>query len=398
MPNAIKTLNDGDITREALRILKNGNSILKNVDRQYDEDFGKPGRKNAGQLLIRLPNRYTTGTGRTITPQDTQERTTRLVTGTQRHVPVQFFSDELTLSLDDFSKRILRPAMSILASMVALDVALAMAKGFAHVVGTPGTTPSSFALYGAAGEMLDWQTAPRDGGRVVMLNPTHMAATVDANKGLFAPSDRIGDQYESGIVEKMTGFRFDMDQSLPTIVNGDRTGRQTNQASSTNGDTTLTIGSGSGTIKAGEMFTIAGVYEVNPDTKLSTGRLKVFTAAADGTTSITLSDPIFKTGPHQNFYHSGGDIPNTTALTMIGSASTGYSRSFAYHESAVALATADLEVPKGTDMAYRARMDGLSLRFIRDYDTINDNWIGRFDVYYGILVTRPQWGVQIIGA
>lgn len=398
MANTLKTLNDGDITREALRIFKNSNALLKRVNRQYDDSFAQTGAKNGGTLNIRKPNRYTVGSGRTITPQDTPEQTVALVVATQSHVPVQFFSSELTLSLDDFSSRILRPAMSVLGTSVAQAVGTAMAAGFHQTVGTAGTAPSAFLTYAQAGELLDWQTAPRDGNRSVVLNPTAMAATVDAHKGLFHASDEIESQNKTGVMEQMTGFRFDMDQSLPTITNGTRASYQTNAPSGiTNGTTVIPIDTGTGTLAAGETFTIAGVYEVNPDTKVSTGRLKNFTVATAYTSggSLSIGQALYKSGAYQNI---SADIPDNTALTMLsGTASTGYARNMAFHRDAVVLATADLEMPKGTDMASRAVMDGISLRFVRAYDVTNDNFIGRFDVLYGVKVVREEWGVQILG-
>lgn len=398
MPNTIKNLSDGDITREALRILKNANGILRKVNRQYDEDFGKEGHKNAGTLLIREPNRYTVGTGRTITPQDTSEVTTSLVVATQKHVPVQFFSSELALSLDDFSERILRPAMSVLASDIAKSVALAAAEGFNQYVGTPGTTPTSFLTFAQAGERLDWQTAPRDGNRAVVLNPTAMAATADAQKGLFAPGGAIGKQYESGMLDQMTGFDFVMDQSLPTIAHGAGASYLTNTPSGiTNGSTSLAVDTGTGALTAGQQFTIAGMNEVNPDTKASTGQLKVFTVAsayAGGAGNIAVSEAMYKSGARQNL---SADVPDNTAVTLIGSASTSYVRNLAFHRDAIVLATADLPLPKGVDMANREKMDNLSLRFIRFYDGTNDNFIGRFDILYGIKVVRPSWGCVVYG-
>lgn len=397
MANTIKTLTDGDITREALRILKNANSIIKSVNRQYDDRFAREGAKNGGTLQIRLPNRYTVGTGRTITPQDTTEQTTALVVGTQKHVPVQFYSSELTLSLDDFSSRILKPAMSVLASTVAADVATACASAFTNYVGTPGSTPTSFLTYAQAGERLDWQTAPRDGNRSMILNPTAMAATADAQKGLFAPAGTIGDQYESGMLDKMTGWSFDMDQSLPTITHGAGASYQTNTPTFTSGSSTIAVDTGTGALSAGQQFTIAGVNEVNPDTKASTGQPKVFTVAsayAGGNGNITISQPIYTSGAYQNV---SATIPDNTALTLIGSASTSYVRNLGFHRDSVVLATADLEMPKGVDMANRQSIDGLSLRFVRFYDGTNDNFIGRFDVLYGIKVVRPEWGVTVYG-
>lgn len=400
MANTIKTLSDGDITNEALRILKNTNGVLKCVDRQYDDNFGKEGEKNAGSLLIRIPNRYTVATGRTITPQDTTETTTTLTVGTQKNVPVQFYSSELALSLDKFSDRILKPAMAVLASDIAKSVSLACAQGFTNYVGSAGTTPTSFLTFAQAGERLDWQTAPRDGDRNVILNPTGMAAVVDAQKGLFAPSGSVGDQYKTGMMESMTGFDFVMDQSLPVIAHGAGASYTTHGTTplASNGASALAIITGTGALTAGQQFTIAGVNEVNPDTKASTGQLKVFTVASDyagGAGNVTVSQPIYTSGPYQNV---SATIPTTTALTLIGSASTSYSRHLAFHKSAVALATADLPLPKGQDMAYRAVQDGLSLRFIRFYDGTNDNFIGRFDILYGIKVVRPEWGCVVYGA
>lgn len=396
MPNTLKDLSSGDITREALRILKNQNSIIHAVNRQYDDRFAQTGAKNGGTLQIRLPNRYTVGTGRTITPQDTTELTTSLVVATQKHVPVQFFSSELTLSLDDFSTRILKPAMSVLASNIAADVAQKSAEAFVNYVGVPGTTPSAFLTYGQAGERLDWQTAPRDGQRCVILTPTAMAATVDAQKGLFHSSSEISDQYETGVMERMTGFRFKMDQSLATITHGAGASYQTNGAPPlTSGTAVLAVDTGTGALTAGQQFTIAGVFEVNPDTKASTTILKVFTVGsnyAGGSGNITLSQTIYTSGPYQNV---SAALPDNTALTLVGSASTGYARNLAFHKDAVVLATADLEMPKNQDMGYRANMDGLSLRFVRFYDGTNDNFIGRFDILYGVKVVRPEWGVVV---
>lgn len=398
MTNTIKTLSAGDITREALRIFKNQNSIISAVNRQYDDRFGATGAKNGGTLNVRLPNRYTVGTGKTVTPQDTVEQTTALVVGTQKHVPVQFYSEELTLSLDDFSQRILQPAMSVLASTVAADIGTAQASAFTNYVGSPGTTPSTFLTFGQAGERLDWQTAPRDGNRHMVLNPTAMTASADGLKGLFAPAGALGSQYTSGMVDRVTGFNFMMDQSLPTVTHGAGASYQTNGAPPlTSGTATLAVDTGTGALSAGQQFTIAGIYEVNPDTKASTGILKVFTvgtAYAGGNGNITLSQTIYTSGAYQNV---SAALPDNTALTLIGSASTGYVRNLAFHRDSTILATADLEMPKNMDMASRVSIDGLSMRFIRGFDVTTDNFISRIDILYGIKVARPEWGCVVYG-
>jgi hypothetical protein len=399
--NTFKTLNDGDITREALRILKNQNGMIKAVDRQYDDRFARDGGKNGGTLQIRLPNRYSVTSSRTATTggDNTVELSTALVVATQKHVSMGFYSSELALSLDDFSSRYLKPAMSVLASDISASVATAAAQAFTNYVGTPGTTPSSFLTYAQAGERLDWQTAPRDGDRKVVVNPTAMAALVDAQKGLFAPAGRIGDQYEEGVLERMTGFNFEMDQSIGSITAGARSIAYTTHGTTvhTSGTATIAVITGTGAMVAGDQFTLAGVYEVNPDTKASTGQLKVFTVATayvGGAGNITVSQTIWTSGPYQNV---SAALPTTTTLVFIGTLSTAYPRNLAFHKTAVALATADLDLPRGVDMASRANMDGLSLRFVRQYDATTDNWLARFDILYGVKVVRPEWGVVVYG-
>lgn len=399
MANTLKTLSAGDITRESLRILKNSNTILKAVDRQYDDRWsnGANGAKNGGLLQARLPNRYTVGTGRTITPQDTVEQTVTIGPAVQKHVPLQFFSDELTLSIEEFSRRYIRPAVSVLASTVAADVALACAQGFHQFVGTPGTTPSSYLTFGQAAELLDWQTAPRDGQRTAILSPTAMVALADAQKGLFHSANQIEEGFEEGMIDRMTGLNFMMDQSLPTITHGAGASYQTNTPTFTSGSTTLAVDTGTNALTAGQTFTIAGVFEVNPDTKQSTGRLKQFGVAANyagGAGNITLTQPIYTSGAYQNV---SAAPPDNTALTLTGSASTAYPRHLVMHKDACTLAMADLVLPKNMDMASRASMDGISIRFVRGYDVTNDNFVSRLDILYAIKVLRPEFGVQVYG-
>jgi hypothetical protein len=400
MANSLKTLSNGDITNEGLRILKNSNNILNCIDRQYDDRWsnGAHGAKNGGLLQARLPNRYPVGTGRTITiPADSTEQTITIGPAVQRHVPMTFFSDEMTLSIERFSERYIRPAISRLASYIALDVATACVQGFHQHVGTPGTTPSSFLTYGTAAELLDWQTAPEDGRRFAVLSPTAMVALADAQKGLFHSGNQIEKGFEDGAIELMTGLHFRKDQSLPVVAHGAGASYLTNTPTFTSGSSTLAVDTGTGALTAGQTFTLAGHFEINPDTQQSTGRLKMFGVAtnyAGGAGNIQLTQPIYTSGAYQNISAAPAD---NTALTLQGSASTSYPRSLVMHKEACTLVMADLEKPKGLDISERASMDGVSIRFLRDYDSINDQWIARWDVLYAVKVLRPEFGVQVYG-
>src|SRR6478735_7990369 len=109
------------VTREALRILHQKLNFVGSINRQYDDSFAKSGAKIGDTLKIRMPNRYVVRTGKTIDVQDTAEDSQSLQVATQKGVDTNFSSADLTLSLDDFSKRILDPAMSVLAANIEYD-------------------------------------------------------------------------------------------------------------------------------------------------------------------------------------------------------------------------------------------------------------------------------------
>jgi hypothetical protein len=197
-----------------------------------------------------------------------------------------------------------------------------------------------------------------------------------------------------------------MDQSIQTLTAGARntsyTTHGTEASVHTNGTAIIAVITGANAMVAGDQFTIAGTYEVNPDTGQSTGILKVFTVATaygGGAGNVTVSQTLYYTGPYKNFVSTGtgGRLPASTTLTFIGTASTAYPRNLALHRDSTVLATADLELPKGVDMASRASMDGLSLRFVRQYDATTDNFLARFDILYGVKVVRPEWACVVYG-
>jgi hypothetical protein len=195
-----------------------------------------------------------------------------------------------------------------------------------------------------------------------------------------------------------------MSQSIKQFTTGSRsaTGGTTSAAVTSEGATTITItGAGNaGTIKVGDVFTIADCYAVNPQTRESTGSLFQFVAAADvtlngsGAGSITVS-PIYSSS---NALATVDSLPgNSKAVVFVGTASTQYPQNLVYHKDAIAFCTADLLLPSGVDMAARAVHNGISLRVIRQYDINNDRLPCRIDVLYGFSTIRPQMACRVWG-
>ena len=400
MANSLLTIDM--ITRKSLEILENNLVITRNVNRQYDDSFAVNGAKIGSTLRIRLPDRALVTDGAALKVQDDNEQFTTLTVSSQKHIGVNFTTAELTMQLDDFAERVLKPRVSQLASSIDADVANSF-KSIYQSVGTPGTTPGTSLVLLQGQQKLN-EAAAVMAPRYATVNPAANAGLVEGMKGLFNPTNTISRQFKNGLMgEGVLGFEeISMSQSIKQHTTGTRTGSHTvTSAVTAQGSTTILItGTGSQTIKQGDVFTVANVYAVNPQTRESTGSLQQFVATADATASsgaytVSVSPAMYTSG------HALATIdafPQASAVvTFLGSASTQYPQNLIYHKDAITFATADLLMPQGVDMASRQVHNGISMRIVRQYDINNDRLPCRIDVLYGYSVIRPQMGVRLWG-
>lgn len=386
------------VTREALRILHQKLNFVGSINRTYDDSFAKTGAKIGDSLKIRLPNQYTVRTGATLSAQDTTETSTTLQIATQKGVDLNFTSVDLTLSLDDFSKRILDPAMSVLAANVEAD-ALRMALDVYNNVNNIGSA-ITFNKLMASRKVLNDNLAPMDSDRTVLLNTQDNVDLVDGLKGLFQDSSAIKEQYKEGAMGRTGGYNFYEN----TLLNAQTTGTAAavttytvDGAVTTNGTSVVVVQTGATTFKKGDIFTVAGCNRVHPETKTDTGVLQQFVVTADyagGAGNLSFAPAIYTSGGHQNVVAAG--MANTAAISKIGAASTIYKPSLAFHKDAFAFATADLMMPSGVDFASRQSLDGLSMRIVRQYDISNDKFPCRLDILYGYKTIRAELAARIL--
>jgi hypothetical protein len=392
MPNAILT--PQMITREALRILHQKLNFIGSIERQYDDRFAQSGAKIGDNLQIRLPNEYTVRSGKTLAVQDTDEKKVDLTVATQKGVDVEFSSAELTMSLDDFSKRILEPGMAVLAATMESE-ALGMYKDVYNQV-TNVTNPLTFKNVLQGRKSLTDSLAPSN-NRCVRLNTQDNVDLVDSLKGLFQDSTNIKKQYREGIMGMTAGFEFGENTHLDTHQTGTAaatTGYLLNGAAQVG--STITVDGGTTTFLKGDIITLAGVNRVHPETKKSTNQLQQFVVTADsGTsaTSLSISPEIVITGGRQNV--TGAPADNAAISKIGGGANALHGLSLAYQKEAFAFASADLILPGGTDFAAREVYDGISMRIVRDYDINNDTLPCRIDVLYGFKAIRPQLATRL---
>jgi hypothetical protein len=396
MPNTILT--PTAVTRKALQILHQKLNFVGNINRTYDDSFANSGAKIGDSLKIRLPNEYTVRTGPNLSAQDTTETSTTLQIATQKGVDITFSSAELTLSLDDFSARILEPAMAVLAANIEAD-ALSMYKDVYNIVDNDGNA-ISFLNIMQGRKLLNDNLAPMDNNRTALLSTDHTAKLVDSLKGLFQDSNAIKQQYKEGMMGRTGGFDFYENTLLANHATGTAAKTTTytvNGAVTTNGSTAVTVATGATTFKAGDIFTVAGCFRVHPETKVSTGVLQQFVVAADyagGAGSLTFAPAIFTSGGRQNVVAAG--MANSSAIVKVGAGNAELlTPSMVFHRDAFAFATADLVMPKGVDFAAREVYDGISLRTVRQYAIGTDTMPCRIDVLYGFKTIRAQLAARI---
>lgn len=396
MPNTLLT--PQAITREALNILHQKLNFVGNVNRQYDNSFAKSGAKIGDSLRIRLPNQYTVRSGATLSTQDTKERSTTLQINNQRGVDLNFSSNELTLSLDDFSSRIIEPAMSVLAAHIEAD-ALSMALDVYNNVNNIGSAVT-FNKIMAARKVLNDNLAPMDANRAVILNTQDNLDLVDGLKGLFQDGNAIKQQYREGMMGRTGGFDFYENTLLGSQATGTAAATTTytvNGAITTNGTSAVTVATGTTTFKKGDIFTVAGCNRVHSETKADAGALQQFVVTEDyagGAGSLKFAPAIYTSTGAQNVVAAG--MANGAALTKIGSANGIYKPSLAFHKDAFTFATADLVMPNGVDFSAREVFDGISMRIVRMYDINNDAFPCRLDVLYGYKTLRAELACRIL--
>lgn len=385
------------VTRKALQILHQKLNFIGSINRSYDDSFAKTGAKIGSTLKVRLPNEFTVRTGANLSTQAVAEQSVDVVMATQKGVDTTFSTSELTLSLDDFAERILEPAMAVLAANIEAD-ALTMSNDIYQAVNNVGSAITLNRVLTARKILTDALVPSSD--RRLLLNTQDNLDLVDSLKGLMQDSGEIAKQYRDGLVGKTAGFGEIYENTLipQTTTGTGMTSYTVNGAVTTNGATSVTVSAGTGTFVVGDVFTVAGCFRVHPETKADTGVLQQFVVTANkaaGAGALSFAPAIYTSTGRQNV--TVGGMPTGQALVKVGSASTVYRPSLAYHKNAFTFVTADLEdVAQYGAWGAREVYDGISMRIARQYAIGTDTVPCRIDILYGYKTLRAQMAARIL--
>ena len=387
------------ITKESLVILENNLVAAAKVNRKFENQFVKIG----SSLTIRKPNRFTIASGAGLQIQNIAEPSVTITVDQQKHADFQFTSQDLTLTVEEFSERYLKPAMASLANTIDFDV-LTNFNAISNYVGTPGVTPAAFSTsVQLVGRRMDDNAAPQN-DRSLILNPNAAWSIAGGLINSFVmPTAK--DALVAGYVNTIGNYEIYMDQNIQSQAGAQHNtsiGMVVTTAQGNGNTTTMFGGTPAESIAKGEVFQIAGVFNVNPQSRVSTGVLKNFVVVSNvsptgSTWVVTFSPSIVTSGPYQNVTGPASTGSAITWPTGTTSAQIATPQNLALTRDAIGLVMVPLELPQGVDFAARETYRNISMRVIRSYDINNDVFPTRIDVLYGTTVYYDELAVRLGG-
>lgn len=396
------------IAKMALFHLENNIIMGQCVHREYKNEFVKAG----SSVNIRQPVKFVASDGATRVNQDVIESNTSITVNKRKHVSWEFLTQDLTLTVEDYSERYIKPAAIALANEIDLSLCQEGSEAFAHAVGTVGTTPSSFNSLADVGARMDNESIPADGQRKLILNPDSRWALANGlggtgSSGVFN-GDIVSNMVRDAHLGRLAGFSIFGDQNIVNHTNGAYDGTPLVNGAVSNGATTVAFDGATtntaGYLKKGDVITIADVYAVNDISKQKQRYLRQFTVTADVTTASNAgSIPVFPTindgsTASTAAYQTVDSLPaDNAAITVVGAASASVMHNLAFHRNALAMVNVPLEMPNGANFKAQMNWRGYNIRVVNDYDIANDKDIIRLDVLWGVKAIYPELGVRLVG-
>jgi hypothetical protein len=377
-------------------ILENNLVMAGKVNRQFENQFVKIG----DTITVRKPNKFVVTDGPGLVIQNVTEPSTSITISNQKVIGFLFSSRELTLIIEEFSERYLKPAAVALANKVDFDL-LSLYSQVNNEVGTPGTNPNNYSFLAEVGQRMDDGAVPAD-GRVLVLNPAANWALATAISQSYVRS--VAEPAFKGFLAAIANFEIYLDQNVQSQRVGAYGGTPVVNGASQTGSSIVTSGwtaNQAGLLRRGDVITFQGVFAVNPQSFVTVGSLMNFVitsdVASDGAGNATL--PIYPAITITSAYQTVDSTPaNGAAITVKGNASISYAQSLGFVRDAFGLVTVPKELPDGVDFKARENYKNMSLRIIRQYDINNDVLPTRLDLLYGVSCFYPELACRLAGA
>lgn len=393
-----RLLTDDIIVKEALRLLKNSLVAARLVHRDLERRFAKVG----DTISLQKPYRTKTAEGRVLQKQPMTDLSIPFKIDRHRHFGLEVTQRDRTLSLEAFSERYLKSGIIQIANEIDRSILLKLKQAW-FSSGNPAN-PIKLKDFHLAKAFQGNVAVPDDGMRRAILNMVDAAEIADAISNKYNEG-MVKGAIQKGYMGPLAGYDLHESANVPAHTVGNYAGTSLVKGAGQTGDTLVTDGWATGVtglLKSGDVFTIDGVYEINPQSYESTGRLQHFVvqsdANSDGTGEATIQiSPAINDGSLETTNQAGDTISlaayqnvtnapaDNAAITVVGEAGSTFRQNFLFHRDAVALAMVDVELPQSATVKSRVRDpdSGLSLAMTGAYDINQHSEITRIDAIWG---------------
>lgn len=412
---ANELINPVAIGHETLMRLENNYVFVKQVTREFDQEFAVAGAKIGHIFNARLPVRRRGRRGDAFQPHAIRETTVPIAVNELWGDDMDVTDRDLTLTVDRFAERYVEASASAIANLMDGDLA-DQYKFFYNHVGTPGTAITTLATYAQAGVALSNSAVPKDKSRAMVVSADMEAQVLGFGANLFNPVGEISRQYTEGTMGVAVGFKWSMDQNVAAhTVGGLGTAQPQVDGPNQTGTAILTKSWSAGaTLNEGDIVSFEGSNAVNPASFRDVGKLRTFrvtqlcTASGAGAMTIYIDpplDPVSGDNPFQTVTASPADSAN---VRVFGALLAGFAaiksisapQALAIHKEAIALVVVKQELPGGTEWAEWVSNPriGIGLRLTRDWDPRGNNKLTRVEVLGGVKTVRQEMGCRVSAA
>lgn len=409
------------ILREFMAHVKSDLIMIDHVHRDYDAEIAN--RREGETVYVRAPLNFEVKTGSSFVAQDIEQREIPIKVDTRKHIGFEFSDNDLQLSMPAFVRKTsMKEAARSMAQDINKDL-LGLFAGVYNCVGTPGQTINSIADWNKSQLRLDLMDVP-SANRYGVVSSEDGWALVDEATGRESSDEDTIKARRKGMIHRDAGGamlyrtshvrRHTVGNYAGTpLVNGANQ-NVTYASYSASGQTLATDGwsSGSSELKQGDVFTIAGVFAVHPNTKDTLDHLQQFVVLEDisdttGAKELKIEPGIITTGPYKTVSAAPAD---NAAITVLGTAGATYRQNLAFHKNAFVFTPVPLIVPDSavvkaqvTDRTENHKLDGaysgtgLSFTLVKEFDAREYTEIQRIDTLYGKKVLRPELATRVYG-
>ncbi len=386
-----------------LEYFENILTVANNCNRKFESVFTMSKESFGQTFYVKKPARYQSQNGPIIqTAQDVNIGKVPVVMNKWKTVLIKLTGLDRTFSdkqFDQWAEENLKPVVSPLANNVDQDV-LGLWNQVYNFVGTPGTGPTTADVMAAAREKMTYFATPLE-DRKMYFSPTGQRRTASFLTTLYNPMGSISEYFKTGATPPMFAYKDVYEaQNIGSLTVGAYAGAPQVNGANQVGSSLITsgwTGTITGLLNIGDIINLAGVYAVNPITKIQSPLLQdfVITATANsnsGAATLQISPPIITSGAFQTVSNSPGGTASITIKT--GTASTAYQQQLGFWKDALGLVTVPI-APLKNAVSMTRSYKGLSITMSQDSDIWNFEDIWRLDIAYGVVCFYPENCIRV---